>query len=90
MESKNRTRRKRKRRRLNDHLHTSFGVQAERVMPLPNFVHTFTHFRLTIHPLVVWVGKPGVTHAGTMWLDRHDARGAALPTPAKRLLDLLD
>ena len=75
---------------LNRHLQTHFGVQAERVAPLAPLVHTFTHFRLTIRALVVWVGKPGAAHPGTMWLDRFDARGAALPTPVRRLLDLLD
>lgn len=75
---------------LNNHLQTRFGVLAERVSQLAPLVHTFTHFRLTIRPLVVWVSKPGAAHPGTMWLDRFDAHGAALPTPVRRLLDLLD
>ncbi|MEK6662709.1 MAG: A/G-specific adenine glycosylase [Pseudomonadota bacterium] len=75
---------------LNRHLQTHFGVQASLVAPLSPLVHTFTHFRLTIRPLVVWVSKPDALHPGTMWLDRFDAHDAALPTPARRLLDLLD
>lgn len=75
---------------LNQHLQARFGVQAQRVAPLSPLVHTFTHFRLTIRPLLVWVSKPGEVHPGTMWLDRFDAHGAALPTPVRRLLDLLD
>ncbi|MBI5752708.1 MAG: A/G-specific adenine glycosylase [Hydrogenophilales bacterium] len=74
---------------LNSHLQTRFGVQAARVAAMSPLVHTFTHFRLTIRVLVVWVNKPGAA-AGAMWLDRFDAHGAALPTPVRRLLDLLD
>lgn len=75
---------------LNSHLRTHFGVQAQRVMTLPPLVHTFTHFRLTIRALVVWVSKPSAGFPGTMWLDRFDAQGAALPTPVRRLLEWLD
>ncbi|MDP1682218.1 MAG: A/G-specific adenine glycosylase [Burkholderiales bacterium] len=75
---------------LNSYLQSRFGIQAERVAQLPPLVHTFTHFRLTIRSLVVWVSKPDAAHPGTMWLDRIDAHGAALPTPVRRLLDLLD
>lgn len=75
---------------LDSYLQTHFGVQAERVAPLPALIHTFTHFRLTIRTLVVWVSKPSAPPPGTMWLDRVDARGAALPTPVRRLLEMLD
>jgi len=75
---------------LNSHLQTHFGVQAQRVMTLPPLVHTFTHFRLTIRALVVWASKPSAALPGTMWLDRFDAQGAALPTPVRRLLEWLD
>jgi len=75
---------------LSHHLQTHFDVEAVRVTSLPPLVHTFTHFRLTIRALVVWVSKPDAAHPGTMWLDRFDAHGAALPTPVRRLLDLLD
>lgn len=75
---------------LNHYLQIHFGVKAARVASMPPLLHTFTHFRLTIRALVVWVSKPDALHPGTMWLDRFDAHGAALPTPVRRLLDLLD
>ena len=75
---------------LDSYLQTHFGVQAERVAPLPALIHTFTHFRLTIRTLVVWVSKPNAAPPGTMWLDRVAAHGAALPTPVRKLLEVLD
>jgi len=75
---------------LDAYLQTYFSVQAERVAPLPALIHTFTHFRLTIRPLLVWVSKPNATHPGIMWLDRVEAHGAALPAPVRKLLEMLD
>lgn len=75
---------------LDPYLQTHFAVQAERVAPLPALIHTFTHFRLTIRPLLVWVSKPNAAPPGIMWLDRVDAQSAALPTPVRRILNLLD
>jgi A/G-specific adenine glycosylase len=54
----------------------------------PPFVHTFTHFRLTITPLPCTVRALAdeVSEPGLLWLNRQDVRGAALPAPIKRLL----
>ncbi len=54
---------------------------------LPGFSHAFTHFRLTIRPWLLDV--VGIDHAGEpgrFWLSLDDLAGAALPTPARRIL----
>ena len=75
---------------LSSYVQTHFGAQAERVAPLAPLVHTFTHFRLTIRALMVWVSKPSAAHPGTLWIDHREAQGAALPTPVRRLLERFD
>ena len=75
---------------LSRYVQMHFGAQAERVTPLAPLVHTFTHFRLTIRALVVWVSKPSAAHPGMLWIDQREAHGAALPTPVRRLLERLD
>lgn len=67
-----------------------YGVAAQRVTRLAPLLHTFTHFRLRIDTLVVDTTPPNASRPGTMWLDSAAACGAALPTPARKLLRLLD
>ncbi len=55
--------------------------------------HAFTHFRLTLHPVVVVVAAaPGkrVAEPGQLWLELAQAGGAAVPTPVRRLLARLE
>ena len=66
-----------------------FGVQARRVMPLAPLAHSFTHYRLSILPLWVETSAPSQTKPGQIWLALEEARGAAIPTPVRKLLDRL-
>jgi len=70
---------------------THFGVEVETFRALPTLRHTFTHFRLHIHPLQAEVRRcrPEARQEGGLWLALADALGAALPTPVKNLLEQL-
>jgi len=74
---------------LDVRLRESYGVSdvGDR-RQLPDIVHTFTHFRLTMSVTeVVAAGRAPVTgEAGALWLVLADAEGAALPNPVSRLL----
>lgn len=52
---------------------------------LSSFVHVFTHFKLTIHPVVLYTEqvKP---HVPYQWLDLHKIHQAPLPAPVKKIL----
>jgi A/G-specific adenine glycosylase len=59
---------------------------------LDTLEHGFTHFRLQIRPLLCEVmRKPNILAPGYLWLDVDEARGAAVPTPVRKLVgrDLL-
>lgn len=68
-----------------------FGLNTQLMQPLPELVHTFTHFTLTITPQPLYVigHQPRVSEPGLLWLHIEDAEGAALPAPVKRLLGQL-
>ena len=54
---------------------------------LPSFMHTFTHFKLHIVPLLVQIGhKPKQQKPGRVWLNMEDALCAAISTPMRKLL----
>lgn len=64
-----------------------YGCQIDSVSPAPTGVHTFTHFRLHITPLICNV----TTHtqameSGLEWHDLDDIKSVALPAPIKKLL----
>jgi A/G-specific adenine glycosylase len=65
-----------------------FGVPAARIQRLDPIRHAFTHFRLTICPVAVWVAStvPKAEEGGTMWLRPADALSVALSAPLKALL----
>lgn len=57
----------------------------------PTFLHTFTHFRLYITPLLCHVrATPHAMEPSLHWLDAVALRDAAVPTPVRRILDTLD
>jgi A/G-specific adenine glycosylase len=58
---------------------------------LSSFIHTFTHFKLHITPLLIRVvQKPQqVQNAGSVWLDVEEALLAAIPMPVRQLLKKL-
>lgn len=61
--------------------------KVDEQITLPVFIHTFTHFKLHITPLLLTLAHkpPGVRQA--VWMDVDDALGAAIPTPVRRLLE---
>ncbi|SMC16111.1 A/G-specific DNA-adenine glycosylase [Andreprevotia lacus DSM 23236] len=64
------------------------GLAVELDPALPDFVHVFTHFRLTITPQPATVS--GATHAvhddALRWFSTADALAAGIPTPLRKLL----
>jgi len=66
-----------------------FGVETRRVMPLAPLAHSFTHYHLNILPLWVEASPSSHTKPGQIWLSLQDARGAAIPTPVRKLLERL-
>jgi A/G-specific adenine glycosylase len=73
-------------------IETQYAIRSiahrEEATPLD---HTFTHFKLTLRPLRVEVGRLASRAAvpGTMWLALADVANAALPKPIKTLLTAL-
>ncbi len=65
-----------------------FGCEPLSVCRLPMLRHGFTHFSLDIEPLVVRVRRSAtfVQESGSVWLSQEDAKNAALPVPAKKIL----
>jgi A/G-specific adenine glycosylase len=64
------------------------AIETGEVSKLPGFVHTFSHFKLSIHPLLVSVQRKPVqaAEAGSAWLEIGDALHAAIPAPIRQLL----
>jgi len=67
------------------------GSLPASVEELPVFSHAFTHFRLSILPLVLALDErgPAAGEPGTIWMDRADAVNAAIPKPVKTILEKL-
>jgi A/G-specific adenine glycosylase len=65
-----------------------FGIHKVKPELLAPFKHGFTHFTLTIRPVLCRIAKPAsrVAEPGSRWLDLSKAHDAALPMPVKRLL----
>jgi A/G-specific adenine glycosylase len=68
---------------------TRHGMSVASRMAMPEFTHTFTHFRLRIAPLRVDLRrKPAVAmEPGMAWLEVDNARRTAIPSPVRTLLD---
>jgi A/G-specific adenine glycosylase len=62
-------------------------LKAREGQKLKPIDHGFTHFRLRIQPLLCEIKIPK-SNAG-IWLDLDDAQDAAIPTPVKKLLQVL-
>ncbi len=73
-------------------LKARWGLEALSRFTLPPLRHAFTHYRLHIHPLLLSVGRDQgpADGAGLLWLDRADVEHAAVPTPVRKVLKLLD
>jgi A/G-specific adenine glycosylase len=65
-----------------------FGFSIDDLTHLPALVHTFTHFKLVIHPSALRVAQAAsaLREPGAMWISLADAADAALPTPVRKLL----
>jgi len=65
-----------------------FGARVLEVETMPTLAHGFTHFSLDIRPLHVRVSAlvPQAAEPGLTWLSLEDARGAAIPTPVRKIL----
>jgi A/G-specific adenine glycosylase len=64
------------------------GLHVDAMRKLEAIEHGFTHFRLTIHPVVCEVKQPAprAQAPGQVWLALADASEAATPAPVRRLL----
>ncbi|HEY2864555.1 MAG TPA: A/G-specific adenine glycosylase [Casimicrobiaceae bacterium] len=70
------------------HCRARFAAEVTPGVALPSIEHGFTHFRLTLEPLLCavrhWPRR--VEEPGLLWLPLAEAGGAALPAPIKKLL----
>ncbi|VCU68859.1 A/G-specific adenine glycosylase [Pigmentiphaga humi] len=64
------------------------GIEAAEAVRLPEFLHTFTHFKLQIAPWHVRAGALALrdAQAPQVWLPTGEVAQAALPAPVKKLL----
>jgi A/G-specific adenine glycosylase len=72
-----------------DYCERRFGVNVAHVESLPDFTHTFTHFKLHISPLLIRAARKSeqVSEPGNRWFGIADALRAALPTPVRKLIE---
>lgn len=73
-----------------DYLQRNSIAVSERI-DLPEFTHTFTHFKLHITPVLLRVArKPKrVAQPGSMWIEVEEALRGAIPTPVRKVLEQL-
>ena len=65
----------------------SRGWRVDECRPLPELVHVFTHFRLTLRPLLVHAAAPPqVAEPGQHWLTAGEIKSAPLPAPIRKVL----
>jgi A/G-specific adenine glycosylase len=63
------------------------GWQIDEQASLPVFIHTFTHFKLHITPLLLNLAHKPPHRAESVWMGRGMALSAAIPAPVRRLLE---
>ncbi len=65
-----------------------FGFEAEAVDALVPIEHGFTHFSLTISPLVCRVSQPdpAAEQPGRVWVTPQEAEHYAIPAPVRKLI----
>ncbi|MBM3351573.1 MAG: A/G-specific adenine glycosylase [Betaproteobacteria bacterium] len=68
-----------------------YGMQVAVTQALPSLIHTFTHFKLHIHPQPLHVTKqmPQCHDSTRRWIHIDDAMGVAIPTPVRKILQSL-
>ena len=63
------------------------GLDLLAQQPLPAFKHTFTHFRLTLRPVLCRVAPlGGVGEPGLEWVAIEQAAEAGVPAPIRKLI----
>jgi A/G-specific adenine glycosylase len=67
------------------------GIAVSERIDLPEFSHTFTHFKLHITPVLLRVARKPlrVQQAGSLWIDVEEALRGAIPTPVRKVLESL-
>ncbi|MDP1557976.1 MAG: A/G-specific adenine glycosylase [Nitrosomonas sp.] len=64
-----------------------YGLDARLVADMPPLDHTFTHFKLRIHPQLCHVVSAAASpQQHTRWMTLEQALQAAIPTPVRKLL----
>jgi len=66
----------------------NLGLDVGSMRKLDPIGHSFTHFRLTIHPVLCDVKQPTsrIEAPGRLWVELADASEAATPAPVRKLL----
>lgn len=63
------------------------GLVIDDLQPLPALKHAFTHFRLTLNPVLCRVTRQaGIAEPGLEWLPLEAAADAGVPTPIRKLI----
>ena len=66
---------------------TNLGLTAISQYSLPPIKHVFTHFRLTLQPVLCEVAaSSGLAETGLAWIALNEAADAGVPTPIGKLL----
>lgn len=68
------------------HCRDHFGFRTISLRTLPRLSHTFTHFKLHIHPVQLDVSPEGSGRPGPVWLPFSAALMAGLPAPVRKLV----
>lgn len=64
-----------------------FGLTLGERQTLPPFKHAFTHFRLTLEPVLCTVtGAAGLAEPGLEWVELARAADAGVPAPIRKLI----
>lgn len=67
-----------------------FGLTPTSQRRLDEIEHGFTHFRLRITPVLAHAdGQPALSEPGRIWIKPEDARGAAIPVPVRRIIEVV-
>ena len=76
---------------LESYCEQQFNVKVMLSETLPIFTHTFTHFKLHIKPLIVWVvpNDAPICVNNVEWMNVKEALCAAIPSPVRKLLQEL-
>ena len=75
-------------KKVEAHCRRVLGCEIIDIKKLKPLDHGFSHFNLKIQPLTCDVRRvaPRAEESGRMWIDLEDAKGAAVPTPVRKLL----